>query len=689
MTPIGSPKDVRRSHGRAARVAVWLALPGGLAAVLVAIFFGGGGFSAEKKAPGEAVAKTIPTMSFEQDGLRVEMSAGPAAATAATDGGADRSKDSSTAAALPAWTQSELRFTVREAKDGERPITGLRPLAWLVRRAEGEAVPERGPATKGFIQSLLSTRVSSGADVNLNEYVVVTLDDNPSLSIIDPQIDSSKTKVLGIVSLSSRGADFVLADDRRTVLVTVPDSHEVAVANLSKRLASHLHVGGEPYRIAYQPDRRFAWVGDREGRSVTAIDAQKLETTAKIDVAIPGPHEFAFREDSGIVFVSSPASSRVAVIDVRSMQTLRRIDLDSSVAGISYSPHGRRAFAALDTGAVVAIDGDRLEAVQKIDLPDGSSGFSMSPDGRWGFVLNAARDHVTIVDAATGRPAYTILTEADPDRIDFTSNFAYVRHAASELMVLIELASIGEANVPVTSTVILGRKPPTEGGFKTVAPLLAPLPEGGGALVLNPADRSVYHFVEGMNAPMGEYPSYPWTARGILIVDRTIREIEKGVYTSEFQSPRPGAYTVAFLVPSSPQLYGCFDLAVEKGEKSGPGEVALELLPVFASETFPPNEASRVVVRLTEKATGLPAERLRDVFIVVTHGPAFQWRGPAMPIGDGRYEVLVPFEGPGRYAVLVGCASRGIRPGEIPSRYAVVGPAATKAAVAPKAKERS
>lgn len=43
-----------------------------------------------------------------------------------------------------------------------------------------------------------------------------------------------------------------------------------------------------------------------------------------------------------------------------------------------------------------------------------------------------------------------------------------------------------------------------------------------------------------------------------------------------------------------------------------------------------------------------------------------------MPLGDGRYEVVVPFEDAGQYAVFVGCASRGVRPGALPSRYANV-----------------
>lgn len=656
------------STGRAARVAGWLALPAGLAVALAVLFWRDGG------APRVPGTESGPTF-FEQDGFRVEMTASSPA------------RPASRAGAVSAWANSELRFDVKEKGEAGRPLAGLRPLAWLVRREDGEALPDRGKV-KEKIQSLLASRVAPGYEINLNEYVVVTLDDNPSISIIDPQVGSSKTKVIGVVTLLSKGADFVLADDRRNVLVTLPESKEVAVADLSKRIASHIDVPGEPFRIAYQPDRRFVWVGDRSGGSVTAIDAQTLTAKARVAV-MPGPHEFAFRGDGRKAFVASPASSRVAVIDVDSMAVERTVDLDVPAAAIAYSDFGGRAYAALETGAILAIDGHSFETVAEIELPDGSSGFTVTPDGRWGFVLNRSRNLVTIVDTATNRAAYTIPVEEKPDRVDFTEKFAYIRHAASELVVLVELPSIGEATTPIASTIVLGRKPPMAGGITTPAPLLAPLPEGGGALVLNPADRIVYHFVEGMNAPTGEYLSYPWTAKGILIADRTIREVEKGRYLSEFQSPRPGSYTVAFLVPSSPQIYGCFDLSVEGDERLGPDAVPLSLEPVFASERFSPNAPGKLVVRLTDRTSGEPVDRLRDVLFVVTRGPRFQWRGAAKPLGDGRYEVDVPFEDAGRYMVVVGCSSRGIRPGQLESAWAVVAGDEPKAAAVEPRKERS
>ncbi len=642
-----------RSNGRAARVAGWLALPAGLVVTLFAV----GSRSGPTPAPAPPASKAD---SFEQDGFRVRMSVKPNRGKVAEDG------------SVPAWTHSEIRFDVTEAGDDGRPMSGLEPLAWILSRSEGAPFPDR-EACRRQVQTMLGSRVIAANDVNLNEYLVVTLDDNPSVSIIDPQVESSKTKVIGLVSLQTKGADFVLADDRRTLFVTLPDSHGVAAVNLSKKVAAHVDVGGEPLRIAFAPDRRLMWVGDRKGSAVTAVDAAARSVVGRIE-AMPGPHELACSEDSRHVYVSSANSTRLAVVDARDMKVARWLDLEAGVAAVAYSPHARRAYAALETGAVVVVDGETLERVAKIELPDGSSGFAMSPDGRWGFVLNGPRDQVTIVDTATNRPAYTILTEKGPDRIDFTDTFAYVRHSGSAKMVLIDLGSIGEANVPVTSTVVLGRKPPTEGGLETAAPLLAPLPEGGGALVLNPADRVFYHFVEGMNAPMGEYSSYPWTARGIVIVDRTLQEVEKGAYASEFQTPRPGSYTVPFLIPSSPQIYGCFDLTVKGNEEADPDLVPITMEALFAESTFPPNATSKISFRLTDTATKEPLTGIEDVLVVVVRGPTYQWRGGATPKDDGLYEVDVPFRSEGRYAVLVHCESRKVRAGKIPARFAVVAP---------------
>ena len=51
-------------------------------------------------------------------------------------------------------------------------------------------------------------------------------------------------------------------------------------------------------------------------------------------------------------------------------------------------------------------------------------------------------------------------------------------------------------------------------------------------LVANPADKMIYYYTEGMAAPMGSFQNYKRDPRALLVLDNSLRETERGVYTS-------------------------------------------------------------------------------------------------------------------------------------------------------------
>jgi hypothetical protein len=321
---------------------------------------------------------------------------------------------------------------------------------------------------------------------------------------------------------------------------------------------------------------------------------------------------------------------------------------------------------------VVAIDGKRFTRTAGLSLPARLSDLGVSPDGRFGVALHGEADRVSIIELATLRVLHEAPTARAPDRVSFTAAFAYVRHAGAPEFVLVDLGSLARDRRPVLATVVMGQQPPAAGPYATIAPTVAPLPEGGGALVLSAADRSIYHFMEGMNAPMGSYQTYPWPARGLLIADRTIREVEKGLYQTEFQAPAAGKYTIPFLVPSSPQLWGCFDLEVQ-GPPTQQAAARLRMEPLFGKRPFPSGVPQEVRVRLMDPEGGHAIDGLDDVMLLVMRGPTWQWRGAARALGGGEYEVTVTFPEPGQYMVMVSSPSQGVEFGSVPSLLAQAG----------------
>lgn len=655
-----------RSNPFAARMAIRVApvVLGGLLGVLGC----DGSSSGDGASPIDAAEQATASLPFfDQDGFRVTMET-------AVDRFENRFPDVKEHEAV------DLTFEVREAREGGEALGGLRPLAWLVRRKEGEPLPDR-ETCKTEIRSLLAGRLARNADVNLNEYYVVTLDSNNSLSIIDPQIESSKTKTVGLITLPAWGSDLLLLPDRENVLVSLPTVSKVGIANLRKRRAQYRATPGRPRRVALQTDGRLAWIGMEGEGKVAVLDTVSLEMKAELDLG-PGPHELAFDDESRRVFVASPASPRLGVADMDALRELPAVELEAPAIDVAFSPASRQVYALLDTGALCVIDARSGSVSTVIDLDPGTATVDVSPDGRWVFTMVPERNELVLIEDATRRKAFTVETEPGPYRVELTEAFAYVFHRSSTLAVLIDLHALWSERKVVATTVVLGQAPDEMEADGRLSPLMAPLPEGGGALVLSTTDRTIYHYMEGMSAPMGSYQTFPWPARGILIVDKTLQEEEKGRYSTDFRAPRGGDYTVAFLVSSNPQLFGCFDLPVQHliPQSATPSGVSLVLEPSFAKGELVAGSPCTLGVRVLDGGSGDPVADVEDLMLLVFRGPTWEWRGAARPVGDGRYEVDVTFPAGGTYMVMYASRSRSIGFGRGRSLRAVVAaPAETPA----------
>ena len=91
----------------------------------------------------------------------------------------------------------------------------------------------------------------------------------------------------------------------------------------------------------------------------------------------------------------------------------------------------------------------------------------------------------------------------------------------------------------------------------SVAATMVQAPGEAAMLVVSPADTTVYYYMEGMIGPMGSYSTYGRIPRAVGVVDRSVRETEKGVYAAKIRVPKAGDYNVAFLI-DSPTVDQCF-----------------------------------------------------------------------------------------------------------------------------------
>ncbi|HEY6100950.1 MAG TPA: cytochrome D1, partial [Anaeromyxobacter sp.] len=170
---------------------------------------------------------------------------------------------------------------------------------------------------------------------------------------------------------------------------------------------------------------------------------------------------------------------------------------------------------------------------------------------------------------------------------------------------------------------------------------------------------------------MGSYGGYGHAVRAATVVDRSMKEVEPGVFASKLRIPVAGRYNVAFLL-DNPRVLHCFDAeaAVNPELKKTFGVLTARFeLPgaVKAGDVAP------VKVRLTDPVTNEPRTGLRDVTILYhrTHGGP-KATASASEIGGGVYQASLSVPAAGTYYAFVTVPSLDVKPKDLPFQAIVV-----------------
>jgi YVTN family beta-propeller protein len=560
---------------------------------------------------------------IERDGVTVELLAGEATA------GEDVS----------------LRFSVR-AQDGTR-LGGIRPAAWIDAR-----LPSSG-GCKDKIQSFLGGTLSARPVVDLNSYNIVTLNVEPSVAVIDPVVGFGGSKLLTAVTLLSPGVDWALTRDQRRLFVSMPLVNRIAVIDTEIwEVVKNVETAFRPARLVLDGDR--LWVTHHNERaadpSLTVVDTASLEVIATLATG-RAPHQLVFTP--GRALVTNGSEGTVSVIDTVKRVKVADVATGPAPAGIAASSLSNDAYVIDgDDGSISVVDPKRQEVRTRIAAKPGLGSIQFAPGGRWGFVTNGKENVVYVIDSATAK-IVTVATDLgkEPDQVAFTDDFAYVRAAGSDQVKMIRLGALGKDALANVATFPGGQIPPAAAETVSFAPAIVPAPEPKAVLVANPADRLVYYYMEGMAAPMGNFRAAGRSPKAALVIDRSLREAEPGVFTIRTKLPAPGMYDVAFFL-EAPRVVHCFDLAVKGEPRRSPGDVAIETIldhkPIHAGDEL------EVRFRLSDAGTHEPHRNVPDVRALAFLTPGtWQKRFAAEPADDGTYRLKLPVPKAGIYYVFL------------------------------------
>jgi YVTN family beta-propeller protein len=578
-----------------------------------------------------------------------------------------------------------FRFRITDTHT-RTPLSGVYPAAWMDLRPEGE---ESGPgACQDKVEAFIGGSLFAPPELDLNVYYVLALNNDATISVVDPLFGFGTTKLLDMIFLDSPGEDWALSTDQMTLYVSLPEVNRVAVASTATwEVESSLDVGFQPSRLALQGDGRYLWVGfdgPRDGLSgVNVIDTEgpdgrtpdgRTPAVVKTILTGRGHHEIALSDGDRHAFVTNRGDGTVSVIDVGRLEKVRDVAVGREPVSLAYSPAAGAIYVASRAdGRVTAIDAETHEVVATAEAEPGVAQIRFAPGGQLAFVANPERDVVYILDAALGRIVQTIDVEDGPDQVAFSDHLAYVRHQGSETVLMIPLDQVGREGSPVPVIDFPGGQRPF-GQVSNPSPAdgIVQAPGATAVLVANPADKTIYFYKEGMAAPMGHFQNYNRHPRAVLAVDRSLEERSPGVYETTATLRRPGLYDVAFFL-DSPRTIHCFEVEVGPDpelqvERARRRPVQVHPLHddrrLAAGEKIALEVGEKLSLRfeLVDPVTQERRSGLRDVRVLTFRAPGRdQRRQPARQVGDGVYQVdFVPPKA-GVYYAFVECDSLGLR----------------------------
>jgi DNA-binding beta-propeller fold protein YncE len=605
--------------------------------------------------PAKAAKKDQPPISPQrlvEQGIAIEFTVEPQAPNATRPKAAE---------------DANIKFKISDTTTGT-PVKGLSLSAWLSLR-EGEKAAE-GTQCREKIQSYLTGSMRARPDVDLNSYYILALNKSADISVIDPLLGFGGSKLLTLVMMKSPGEDWILTKDGEKLFVTLPAINQVAVIETrSWKVTNYIDTGVKPTSITLQPDQKYVWIG-HEGSHPAASGVTVLDTaTLKVAAQFPtgaGGHEIVVSSDNRSAFVSNREAKTVSIVDVQKLAKINDVKVGPNPVSLALSELSKAIYAVSETDGSVAVIDAQGQLLTRIKAKPGARLLRFAPGGRYGFVLNTNQSTVSIFDAASNRMLHEVKVGKAPDQIIFSNTFAFIRSLETESVNMIRLATIG-TEIDITEFPG-GQGIPKQGSSPVRADSIVLAPEGNSVVLANPVDKTLYYYQEGMAAPMGNFQNYRREPLAVLIVDRSLRETAPGVYSTTVKLPASGHYDVAFLT-DSPRIAHCFDVAADPNpllkEEKG---IALRIEHQARDIQLQVGQDLPFRFKLIETRTNKAKDDLQDVRVLTFLAPGtWQRRDLAKSLGNGMYEVNLNVPETGVYMIFVESGSMGVRYRDMPA----------------------
>ena len=532
------------------------------------------------------------------------------------------------------------------------PLVAAQPAAWLSLNRRGVATDDRVCARK--VAAFLGSNPLARPDVDLTGFSLLSLNRDPSITVIDPQSGYNGSRTITEIALNSPGTDWAVGRDPPRIYVAETAARQIAVIDTDHwRRGADIATPDQPGAMRLLGDGRTLWIAAATDGDLVAVDTNSLQELTRLPVG-HGAHRLASTDNDRYLLVTNSADGTVTIIDGPALTKVRDIKVGSVVGPVAVSDLAGAIYVAT-ADDIVAIDPARDAPLARIEGVSGATALGIAPDGRWGFVASSTQNKVTIFDTVTNRVVQTITVADLPYEIGFTDTQAYIRRRGSESVTLVPLAPLrADGRTAGLAEFPAGKRPSNEGTATTpLAASMVSAPGEPAMLLASATEHAVHYYHEGMAAPADSFDAFGHQPLAVTIVDRSLRQTAPGTYSAAARLPGPGTYDVIVLL-DSPRIAHCFamDVAARPGDASGALVFQPIVLPRVVSAGSPVTLSFRVMQRpgrptpqpvaLTALAVLSPGSWFERV--PMTQATDGSWRLEFIPPRAGVY--LLAFEAP-------------------------------------------
>jgi hypothetical protein len=534
------------------------------------------------------------------------------------------------------------------------PLGDLHPAFWVRPAVEGR---DECPVA---VDRYLALGPNAGIDDDLNGYLFATLNRDHSIAVMDPKLNLATSNLLSLSPRATSADAWWLDQTTARLFIASAEADQLETIDLlsgdHQVVIDDLDGAGS---IAAFPALDRLWVAGE-----TQIDAISLEKNKRIRTSAMSDGAWQIEADA--------EGLRLLALDHQSGRFLV-LHPESGVIEQEVAFGGERGMFVHDPRAdAIYVLGDARSSLERLfldaerpshhPLPVAVDQLLLTEDSDWLAGLNSRDGSLVLIDAASLRPVHVLQFDGKPSQMQASDDYLYLLENGTGYVSIVHLPSLnaerspGVLRVPIGPAAVAGgdgRDTTLRSGSAPSA--IAPLIEGGGAIIASPSDKSLYLYMEtGMQAPANAFKSWTSPPEAIALLDRQPKEHRAGVYETAYRPKRPGAFELVVFLPN-PKIVRCMAITVE-----GEGERMAETLKpprlVWTKPETPIIAGAPIELQFkldpAASGHGAAAGRPADV-LAMASGRNWHWRGRAAPLGADRFSVSLTLPEPGDYQLLV------------------------------------